>query len=246
MTFQHRYAKSRLLARIRAGVLALTIAGAMSACSWTPQARDPVEGVNRVVFVFNEGLDALAVKPTARLYESVLPSFVRRGVSNFFGNIEDVFVGVNNVLQGKPGAGASDIGRVLVNTTVGLLGVFDVASELGLEKHDEDFGQTFGRWGIGGGPYVVLPVFGPRTLRDTAGFVLDSSVDPVARVSDVATRNSLSILRIVNTRADLLPADKVIEEAALDKYAYVRDAYLQRRNNLVYDGDPPRRNWDEE
>lgn len=232
--------------RFRASMLTLAVSVALSACSWTPQARDPIEGVNRVVFVFNEGLDALAVKPAARLYEGVLPSFVRRGVSNFFGNIEDVFIGVNNVLQGKPTAGASDIGRVLVNTTVGVLGLFDVASELGLEKHEEDFGQTFGRWGVGGGAYVVLPVFGPRTLRDTAGLVLDSSVDPVVKVSDVATRNSLAILRIVNTRADLLPADKVIEEAALDKYAYVRDAYLQRRNNLVYDGDPPRRNWDDE
>ena len=135
---------------------------------------------------------------------------------------------------------ASDVGRFVVNSTVGILGVIDWASDMGMEKHDEDFGQTFGRWGVGNGAYVVIPVFGPRTARDTVGLVLDVKADPVANVKHVPTRNSLLVLRVVSDRATLLPADKVIEEAALDKYSYIRDAYLQRRRNLIYDGNPPR------
>lgn len=145
---------------------------------------------------------------------------------------------VNNLLQGKPGEAASDIGRFALNTTVGILGIFDVASNAGLEKHDEDFGQTFGRWGVGDGAYVFVPVFGPRTARDTVGLVFDLAADPVTHVDNVPTRNTLIALRAINTRADLLPADKIIEEAALDKYAYIRDGYLQRRRNLIYDGAP--------
>jgi phospholipid-binding lipoprotein MlaA len=218
----------------------------LSGCATMPNPRDPVEGINRVVFALNDGLDALAIKPVARIYDATLPQPIKQGVSNFFGNIEDIFTGVNNMLQGKMSDGARDLGRVMVNSSVGLLGVIDVATDLGLEKHDEDFGQTFGRWGVGSGPYVVLPVFGPRTARDTVGLVLDSKVDPVGQVEDVGVRNSLTGLRLVNRRAQLLPADKVIEEAALDRYAYVRDAYLQRRLNLVHDGNPPRRDFDED
>jgi phospholipid-binding lipoprotein MlaA len=169
-----------------------------------------------------------------------MPAFVRTGVANFFGNIADVFIAVNNLLQGKPAEAASDAGRFIFNSTFGILGIFDVASEAGLEKHEEDFGQTFGRWGAGPGAYLVVPVFGPRDVRDAAGLVLDMATDPVGQVSNVPTRNTLSAVRLVSGRAALLPADKVIEEAALDKYSYVRDAYLQRRRNLVHDGNPPR------
>jgi phospholipid-binding lipoprotein MlaA len=151
---------------------------------------------------------------------------------------------VNNLLQGKPDQAASDLGRVLVNSTVGILGIFDVATSAGLEKHEEDFGQTFGRWGVGDGAYVVIPVFGPRTVRDTVGLVLDVAADPVSNIDYVPTRNSALALRLIDTRADLLPADKVIEEAALDKYAYVRDGYLQRRRSLVHDGNAPREQFD--
>ena len=161
-------------------------------------------------------------------------------MSNFFGNIDDVFTGVNNFLQGKPGDGASDLGRFVINSTIGILGMVDVASDIGLAKHDEDFGQTFGRWGVGNGPYVVLPVFGPKTARDTVGFMVDRYVDPVGNIEDVSVRNSLSALRIVSIRAELLPADKVVDEAALDKYSYVRDGYLQRRRSQIFDGDAPR------
>jgi phospholipid-binding lipoprotein MlaA len=173
-------------------------------------------------------------------YEAVLPAPVRTGVTNFFGNIEDLFIGVNNLLQGKVPQAISDLGRVAINTTVGLLGIIDFASDAGLEKHNEDFGQTLGRWGVGDGPYLVVPVFGPRTTRDAIGKAVDIAVDPVVKHRPKGTRDAAVVLRMVDDRANLLPADKVVEEAALDKYSYTRDAYLQRRRSLIYDGSPPR------
>ena len=226
--------------RLRTTVLAIAAAGLLGGCATSGNPRDPVEGFNRAMFGFNEAIDKVAIKPVAQGYEAVLPSPVRTGVTNFFGNIDDLFIGVNNLLQGKPGAAVNDWGRVLVNSTVGILGLIDVASGIGMEKHAEDFGQTFGRWGVGDGAYVVLPFFGPSTVRDTVGLVVDVQVDPVGNIDHVPTRNTLRALRIIDTRADLLPADKVIEEAALDKYAYVRDGYLQRRRSLIHDGNPPR------
>lgn len=220
------------------------MAVALGGCATSGNQKDPIEGFNRAMFAFNEGLDTVIIKPVAQGYDAVMPSPVRTGVTNFFGNIADLFIGVNNLLQGKPAEAAGDIGRVLVNSTIGILGLIDVASDMGMEKHEEDFGQTFGRWGVGDGAYVVVPVFGPRTVRDTAGLVLDVAVDPVGHVDHVSTRNSLLALRMVDTRADLLPADKVIEEAALDKYSYVRDGYLQRRLNLIHDGNAPREKAD--
>lgn len=224
----------------KAIVLSLALAGLVGGCATSGNQKDPIEGLNRAVFAFNDGLDTVLIRPAAQGYDAVLPTPVRTGITNFFGNIADVFIGVNNLLQGKPAQALSDLGRVMINSTVGILGIFDVASEAGLEKHEEDFGQTLGRWGMGDGAYVVLPMFGPRTVRDTAGLALDMAVDPVANVDHVASRNSLSALRLIDARAELLPADKVIAEAALDKYAYVRDGYLQRRRNLVHDGNPPR------
>lgn len=220
------------------------MAAALSGCATSGNQKDPIEGFNRAMFSFNEGLDTVIIKPVAQGYDAVMPSPVRTGVTNFFGNIADFFIGVNNLLQGKPAEAASDIGRVLVNSTIGILGLIDVASDMGMDKHEEDFGQTFGRWGVGDGAYVVLPVFGPRTVRDTVGLVLDVKADPIANVDDISTRNSLLALRIVDNRADLLPADKVIEEAALDKYAYIRDGYLQRRRSLIHDGNVPREQLD--
>lgn len=202
--------------------------------------KDPLEGLNRAMFGFNEAVDKAAIKPLATGYDVVLPSPVKRGVSNFFGNIDDVFIGVNNLLQGKGITGFSDLGRFVINSTVGIFGLIDIASTIGMEKHDEDFGQTFGRWGMGPGPYVVVPFFGPRTARDTFGLILDVKADPVANITKVRARNTLLVTRVISDRAQLLPADKVIEEAALDKYSYIRDGYLQRRRNLIYDGDPPR------
>ncbi len=228
----------------KSALIALALSGLLGGCATSGNPKDPIEGFNRAMYAFNEGLDTVLIKPVAQGYDAVLPTPVRTGVTNFFGNIADLFIGVNNLLQGKPNQAISDLGRVLVNSTVGILGLFDVATEAGLEKHEEDFGQTFGRWGVADGAYVVIPVFGPRTVRDTAGLVLDVAVDPVGNVNHVATRNSLAALRLIDTRADLLPADKVIEEAALDKYSYVRDGYLQRRRNLVHDGNAPREQAD--
>ncbi|HEX8962095.1 MAG TPA: VacJ family lipoprotein [Rhodocyclaceae bacterium] len=221
-------------------VVIAAAAGLLGGCATSGNPKDPIEGFNRAMFSFNEGLDKAIIKPVAQGYDYALPQPVKTGVTNFFGNIADVFIAVNNLLQGKLPEAASDAGRFAVNTTVGILGFIDVASDMGLEKHDEDFGQTFGRWGVGPGPYVVIPFFGPRDARDTAGLVLDVKADPVANYSHVATRNTLLAVRVENDRANLLPADKVIEEAALDKYSYIRDGYLQRRRNLVYDGNPPR------
>lgn len=225
---------------LRNSILIALSAAMLTGCATSGNPKDPIEGFNRAMFAFNEGLDAAIIKPVATGYDAVLPDPIQTGVTNFFGNIADFFIGVNNLLQGKVGDGVGDFGRVAINSTIGLLGVLDVATEFGLEKHNEDFGQTFGRWGIGNGAYVVLPVFGPRTARDTVGLVLDVKADPVAQVDHIPTRNSLAVLRLINDRAGLLSADKVIEEAALDKYSYMRGAYLQRRRNLIYDGNAPR------
>ncbi|MCX7169686.1 MAG: VacJ family lipoprotein [Proteobacteria bacterium] len=222
----------------------LAIAGAMlgllNGCATSGLAKDPLEGYNRAMFAFNDGLDRAIVKPIAQGYVDVVPAPVRTGVANFYGNIADVFIAANNLLQGKLPEAVGDVGRVAINSTVGLLGVLDIASDLGLEKHDEDFGQTFGRWGVGAGPYVMLPIMGPRTLRDAFAQILDTRADPVAQLEDVPTRNSLLVVRGISDRADYLAADKIVQEAALDRYAYIRDAYLQRRRSKVYDGNAPR------
>ena len=226
---------------LRSLALALALAASLGGCASRGDPRDPLEGFNRGVFSFNEGLDKVLLKPLAQGYDAVAPSPVRTGVGNFFANIADVFIAVNNLLQGKVQDAGSDLGRVAFNSTFGILGLFDVATAFGIEKHEEDFGQTLGRWGVGDGAYLVLPFFGPRTLRDAVGLAGDLAVDPVGHVYPVDTRNTLTGTRIVSERADFLPAEKAIEEASLgDKYAYIREAYLQRRRNLIYDGHPPR------
>lgn len=232
--------KTMLPARIKSIALAAAAAGLLAGCATSGNPKDPIEGFNRAMFAFNEGLDSAIIKPVATGYEAALPSPVRTGVTNFFGNIADLFIGVNNLLQGKAPEAFSDLGRVVINSTIGVLGLFDIASDAGLEKHDEDFGQTFGRWGVGNGAYVVIPLLGPRTARDTAGLILDVAADPLTHLGAGDGRDVLRVLRAINVRADLLPADKVVEEAALDKYSYIRDGYLQRRRNLIHDGNAPR------
>ena len=231
---------ARLLSRLRAAVLcgALSLS-LLGGCATTGNPRDPLEPLNRAVYTFNDGVDALLVKPAAEFYRFIVPEFARTGVSNFFSNINDVIVAVNNLLQGKVAHAASDVGRILVNSTVGVLGLFDVATGLGMEKHHEDFGQTLGYWGIGDGPYLVLPLLGPSNVRDAVGWYGDAYIWPISYIDDDHTRYAVIAFRFVTVRADLLEASRILETAALDPYEFVRDAYLQRRRNQVYDGKPP-------
>lgn len=219
---------------------ALACFALLGGCASTGNPRDPLEPINRGIYTFNEAVDTTVLKPAAELYRGILPRFVRTGVHNVFSNINDVIVALNNLLQAKFLNGVSDMGRIVVNTTVGLLGVFDVATELGLEKHDEDFGQTLGYWGISDGPYLVLPILGPSNLRDSVGVFVDFKTDPLTYVDPTRDRNILWGVRAVNRRSELLEASKILETAALDPYQFVRDAYLQRRRSLVYDGSPPK------
>lgn len=223
---------------VRGALAGLLLAAGLACAGENP--RDPYEGFNRTMFKVNEAIDTYGARPVAQAYDAAVPLPVKAGVGNFFGNAGELWGGVNNALQGKFNDAGIDLARLLVNSTVGIFGLFDVASELGLERHDEDFGQTMAVWGVGDGAYFFWPMIGPRTLRDTAGWAVDSAADPVWRIDPVAARNSAVVLRFVDIRASLLPADKVVEEAALDKYAYIRDAYLQRRRSQIYDGRPPR------
>jgi phospholipid-binding lipoprotein MlaA len=203
--------------------------------------RDPFESVNRGIYKFNDTLDKAVIQPTARAYRAVLPAFVRQSVSNVFGNVNDVRAVLNNALQGKFATAYSDMGRVFINSTLGILGLFDIATEAGIEKHTEDFGQTLGWWGMGDGPYLMLPLFGPSTGRDLIGLTVDWVTDPVTYVDPVRSRNQLDGVRLVNRRAELLDTTKVLDTIALDQYQFLREAYLQRRRNLIYDGKPPER-----
>jgi len=212
----------------------------LSGCASTGNPRDPLEPVNRGIYTFNEAVDTTLLKPAAELYRGLVPRLVRTGVSNVFSNINDVIVALNNLLQGKVGNAASDTGRFLVNSTIGLLGIFDVATPLGLPKNNEDFGQTLGWWGVGDGPYLVLPIFGPSNVRDTFGLVVDVLTDPISYIEPTRDRNIVMGVRAVNRRSELLEASKILETAALDPYQFVRDAYLQRRRSLIYDGNPPK------
>ena len=231
--------KAYLATRIYSVAFVAAVLGALSGCATTAEnPKDPYEGFNRAMFAVNEGVDVV-FKPVAQGYDAAAPLPVKAGVGNFFGNLWDVITAFNSLLQGKGGDGASDIGRVLINTTIGIGGVFDVASEMGLEKHAEDFGQTLGKWGVGTGPYFYWPIIGPRTTRDTFGWAVDSYMDPVWYFNDVPLRNSLVGVHFIDLRASLLPTDKIVDEAAFDKYTYVRDAYLQHRISEINDGNTP-------
>ncbi len=225
-------------------ILALGLAGCAATGEGDP--RDPLEPMNRAVYRFNEVVDEAVAKPVAIVYRDAVPAPVRGWVRNFFGNIGDVFIGANNLLQGKVGDGLLDWFRVAVNTVMGPFGINDWASEMGIEKHNEDFGQTFGRWGFGPGPYLVLPILGSSTVRDALGTGLDLYTDPVGEFDPTRLRNAMVVTRLVGVRADLLDASRILDEAALDKYTFQRDAYLQRRRSLVHDGSPPRERFDDE
>ncbi len=230
----------------RGWVLALVTAMTLlaSGCASTPGPRDPkdpFEGFNRSMYKFNDALDRAVMQPVARGYVAITPEPVNKGVTNFFSNLGDVWVTANDVFQFKFKQAVSDAWRFVINSTLGIYGIFDVASVLGLEKHNEDLGQTLGYWGVGPGPYLVLPVLGPSTLRDGIG---DAGESTVWRATDAVTDTSaeetgLVVLDSVDTRADLLSASRVMEQVALDPYVFLRESYLQRRRAMVYDGNPP-------
>lgn len=221
-------------------LLVLLVTGAAGCATTGNDARDPFEGFNRTIYSFNDGFDQAIGKPVATVYRDVLPAQIRTWVRNFFANIADIWIGANDLLQGKPNDAVGDWARFAFNTTVGVFGINDVASDMGIEKHDEDFGLTFGHWGFEDGAYLVWPILGSSSVRDSAGLVLDIYTDPVAQHKPVRVRNAMILTRAVGKRADLLDASRILEEAALDKYVFQRDAYLQRRRNQVYDGNPPR------
>jgi phospholipid-binding lipoprotein MlaA len=202
-----------------------------------PSPRDPWEPFNRSVFEFNEGLDKYLLKPVVAAYRFILPEIVRDGIYNFFSNYSDIYTALQNLLQGKPDLAFNDLMRVAVNTIFGLGGLMDVATPGGLPKHKEDWGQTFGVWGVPSGPYLVLPFFGPSTIRDTFGTAADLETDYLFKyIPDVGLRNSITGLRVINARNTFYEAGDLLDGAALDKYSFIRDAYLQRREYQINEG----------
>lgn len=204
------------------------------------KANDPFEGFNRAVYKFNEKTDQYVLKPVAKGYRAIVPKPVSRSISNFFSNLYDPANMLYNFLQGKPKGGFSDLGRFIVNSTVGIAGLFDVASKMGLEKHNEDFGQTLAVWGVSDGPYLVLPFFGPSNIRDGASLPVDWYTYPPNHMEEHSTRDKMFVVEVVDKRAQLLDASDILEQAAgQDPYVFVREASRQRRLSLIYDGNPP-------
>jgi len=231
-----------------AGVVALTAlatgcattrqgGGADTTTASAPNPADPLEPANRVIYQFNDTVDKFLFKPIAQGYKAILPTQLRYCVSNAFGNVADVPTSLNDLLQGKFRDSGTDLCRVAINSTVGFFGCFDIASRWGFDKHNEDFGQTLGTWGVPTGPYVVIPLLGPSTLRDALALLVDSEIDPL-RYINVRPRNISYGVRVVDRRAQLLDTSNLLEDAALDPYVFIRDAYLSRRQSLVDDGRP--------
>ena len=236
------YMPPRPVARpVLGAVSALLLAALFSGCASGPGAspKDPLEPMNRSISRFNDTLDDNVLKPVSRGYRDNVPQPVQTGVRNFFNNLSDVWSTVNNGLQLKGRNTAESCMRVVVNTVFGIYGVFDVATAIGLERHPRDFGETLAVWGVPDGPYLVLPLFGPSTVRDTAGMPVDWSMDLVHSIDSIPTRNSVMSLRLVEKRAGLLQATNLLEDASLDKYSFIREAYLQHRRWEIYDGNPP-------
>ena len=235
--------------RMRAGrrIAAACIATALLAgCAMGPTREDPFEPMNRVSYKLHQQIDGKVIKPVAEAYVQYTPQIVRTAVSNFFGNIDDMFSFVNDVLQGKPDKAGHDLGRVITNTGFGLLGLIDIASDAGIPKGGEDFGQTFGVWGIDQGPYLFIPLFGPTTVRDGSGWLIRGYATPIAHINDAPTRDFLLGLNLLDLRASALQTESLVNQAALDPYTFIRRAYLQRRRYLVYDGQPPPEKEEEE
>ncbi|OIR02301.1 putative phospholipid-binding lipoprotein MlaA precursor [mine drainage metagenome] len=223
--------------------LLLAGCGSINLSAYT-QEKDPFESFNRGVYKFNDTLDRAVVKPVAQGYNKVVPSPIKTMVSNFFSNLDDVVVTANDILQLKFRQAASDGARVVFNTTFGIFGLINITDRL--EKHNEDFGQTLGYWGVPSGPYLVLPILGPSTIRDGTGVYTDSYFSVISNTKDVPTRNSAWALEGLDTRVGLLEQEKVLDDAVIDRYSFIRDAYLQHRQSLVYDGNPPRQKFDDD
>lgn len=224
----------------------LIVAGILlGGCAATPAKNpaDPFEPLNRGVYQFNDALDRAVAKPVAQGYDAVIPEPGKIMVSNFFSNLDDILVTLNDLLQFKFSQAASDGSRVIFNSTFGIIGLLDVTDRL--PKHNEDFGQTLGYWGVKSGPYLMLPILGPSTIRDGIGFYVDTRPSQMRRVGHMRTRNQLYLTRGISRRAQLLEQEKILEGAAIDRYELIRDAYLQRRQSLVYDGNPPRPSYDD-
>ncbi|WP_374567234.1 VacJ family lipoprotein [Ideonella sp.] len=212
-----------------------------------PSKKDPFESWNRSVFSFNEAVDTALLKPVSQAYKNIVPEYVRTLIENVFGNVADAWSAVNHVLQGKFESSLQMGMRVATNSVLGFGGLLDIGTEIGLEKQPEDFGQTLGRWGMPSGPYVMLPVLGPSTLRDTAALPVDMQASPTSLIDDTRAKLlGVTLLQVVSTRAGLLGASRVLDDVALDKYSFLRDAYLSRRQNQVYDGNPPESRDDDE
>ena len=212
----------------------------LSACASTPgRPYDPFEASNRVMYAINDPLDKYIAKPIAQAWVDYVPSFIRTGASNYFNNIDDLFSGINGLLQGKLDKAGDDFGRVMINTGFGFLGLIDIASEAGIPRGNEDFGQTFGYWGIPQGPYLFIPLWGPATVRDGTGSILRYWYTPTQLIPDVAVRNVIYGIGAIDARAQALGATSLLEQASIDPYTFVRRSYLQRREYLVYDGKPP-------
>jgi phospholipid-binding lipoprotein MlaA len=227
--------KAAVCARlIRAWALTCLVTGCATSPGANPQ--DPWEAYNRSMFGFNEGFDRAFLKPVATVYKAVTPQVVRTGVGNFFANLTEPWVAVNAALQMKGLAATESMVRFGINTVLGLGGILDIATEADIERRNEDFGQTLGYWGVEAGPYVVLPFFGPATVRDGGALLVDMRGDPVLRETNLTTRDTASALRLVDFRASFLRATEILENAALDKYSFTRDVYLQRRQALILDG----------
>lgn len=200
---------------------------------------DPLESYNRAMYAFNDGFDTYLHRPVAEVYDDYTPKPIKSGIANFFSNVGDVVVITNDLLQLKFEQMISDFSRLIVNSTFGVLGLFDVATPMGLPKHEEDFGQSLGYWGVGKGAYLVLPILGDSTIRDSIGYVVDLQYHPITQIEDSSALWATAILYSIDTRAQLLSASKILQQAALDPYSFRRDAYLQRRQYLIYDGTPP-------
>ena len=228
------------------GLLAgILLAGMLGGCA-TQGNKDPLESMNRGIYKFNDTVDKAAIKPVAGAYKAVVPSPLRTGVNNFFTNLGTVVTLVNDLLQFKLDKAMTDAGRLAINSTFGIAGLIDVASMDNIEKNNEDFGQTLAYWGWKDSTYLVLPFLGPSTLRDTGGLIVDTAfIDPIYYIEDVPARNSAIALKFIDRRSQYLPASDLLDEAALDPYAFMRDAYMQRRNSQILDGDVPHEEWDD-